>query len=71
MLWVALRWNWGNTLPIAGFSLLTIITLGEGWSTNPAITSPLPQMQSESIVSSSDSLADVRQPAAAIALDAN
>jgi len=71
MLWMALRWNLGNILPIAGFCLLTIITLGEGWSTNPAATGPLPQAHSESFVSSGDSPADLRQPAAAIVLGAN
>ena len=30
MLWMALRWNWGNTLPVAAFCLLTIITIGQG-----------------------------------------
>jgi len=71
MLWMALRWNWGNTLPIAGFCLLTIIAIGEGWSTDPAVTSPLSEVQSESIVSSGGTSADLRQPAAALVLGAN
>lgn len=71
MLWVTLRWNWGNTLPIAGFCLLTIVTLSEGWSTNPAVTGPITQVRSVPIVSSGDLPADLRQPAAAIVLGAN
>ncbi len=68
MLWMALRWNLGNTLPIAAFCLLSIITIGEAWSTSPADVGPLPQAHNESIVTSGGPPADVRQVAAAMAL---
>jgi hypothetical protein len=75
MQWMALRWNWGNTLPVAAFCLLTIITIGQGigqgWSTNPADTSPHPQWHNESIVNSGRPAVDLRQPAATIVLSAN
>ena len=75
MLWMALRWNWGNTLPVAAFCLLTIITIGQvtgqGSSTNPADTSPHPQWRDEPIATLGSPPIDLRQPAATIALSAN
>lgn len=71
MLSMALRWNWGNTVPIAAFCLLTIITVGEGWATNRAAPNPLPQFHGESIVSLGGEPADMRQPAAAFATSIN
>jgi hypothetical protein len=79
MLWMALRWNWGNILPVAAFCLLTIITIGQGigqgtgqgWSTNPADTSPHPQWRNEPIATSGRPPIDLRQPAATIALSSN
>jgi hypothetical protein len=71
MLWVALRWNWANTLPIAGFCLLTIITIGQAWSTDAAVAGSPPQRRGESIVSFSDSPADLHQPVPATLLAAN
>ena len=69
MLWKALRWNLGNTLPIAAFCLLTIITIGGAWPTNPA--GPLPTSQDESFANSGGPPDGLRQPAAAIVLSAN
>jgi hypothetical protein len=68
MLWMALRWNLGNTLPIAAFCLLSIIAIGEGRTTGPADVRPLPALQNGPIAALP---ADPRQPAAAIALSDN
>ncbi len=65
MLWTSLRWNLGNTLPLAAFCLLSIIAIGEGWTTAPTDASPVPAVQSSPIAGLP---ADQRQPAAAIAL---
>jgi hypothetical protein len=71
MLWMTLRWNLGNTLPIAAFCLLSIITIGEAWSTSPADVGPLPRVYSESTATAGGLPADLRQPAAALALSTN
>ena len=68
MLWMALRSNLGNTLPIAAFCLLTIITIGEAWPTSPA--GPLPTSQDE-LFANSGAPGGLRQPAAAVVLSAN
>jgi hypothetical protein len=65
MLWTSLRWNLGNTLPLAAFCLLSILAIGEGWTTAPTDASPAPAVQSSTIAAFP---ADLRSPAAAITL---
>ncbi len=65
MLWTSLRWNLGNTLPLAAFCLLSIIAIGGGWTTAPTDASPVPAEQSSPIAALP---ADLHQPAVAGAL---
>jgi len=65
MLWTALRWNLGNTLPFAAFCLLSIIAIGGGWTTGPAGVGPVPASQSSTLAALPD---DPPEPGAAIAL---
>jgi hypothetical protein len=65
MLWTSLRWNLGNTLPLAAFCLLSIIAIGEGWTMAPGDASPVPAVQSSTVAALP---ADLRSPAAPITL---
>jgi hypothetical protein len=67
MLWMALRWNWANTLPIAAFCLLSLLAIGGG-RTAPEAVSPAASAQ---ISAMAPLPTDPRQPAAAIALNVN
>jgi hypothetical protein len=68
MLWTSLRWNLGNTLPLAAFCLLSILAIGEGWTTAPGDANPVPAVQSNTVAALA---ADLRSPAAAITLSIN
>ena len=65
MRWTSLRWNLGNTLPLAAFCLLSMVAIGEGWTTAPTDSSPVPAVQSSTIAALP---ADLAQSAAAITL---
>lgn len=65
MLWTSLRWNLGNTLPLAAFCLLSILAIGGGWTTVPTDASPIPAVQSRPIAALP---ADPHQPSAVGAL---
>jgi hypothetical protein len=64
MLWMALRWNLGNTLPFAAFCLLSIIAIGGGWP-GPAGVRPAPGSQSSTLAALPN---DPPEPGLAIAL---
>ena len=68
MLWMALRWNLGNTLPLAAFCVLSIIAVGGGWAVGPAGANPVPAAQSSPVAALPTGLGE---PGGAIALSSN